>query len=212
MAMPAKRPVGVVDAAREVQVPFGIGGVAQRLADERGIGVAVAVELEIALAGDADRRRRRIAGDDGAVAVGDAHDEHQPGRQQAFFGQRRQRGGRAFQLDRVLEDLQGLVDAAEVARQLRLVGVDQLAHRLARGGLRGGAFEADEVAGDHPDRRQQQQREQRQRDVGFQPAPEPAPQRRVAGRGAVHARARCRRFRLGWHGRQSSLSAAAAPA
>ena len=56
--------VGVVDAAGEMQVPLGIGGVAQRLADEGRIGVAVAVELEVAAG-----RRRRSGGAGGLLAT-----------------------------------------------------------------------------------------------------------------------------------------------
>jgi hypothetical protein len=107
-----------------------------------------------------------------------------------------QGGGGAFQLDRILEHFQGLVDAAQVARQLCLVGVDQLLHGIGRGLPAGGALDPHEVCGGHPDRHQQQQGEQRQRDMGFQAAPEPAAQRGAALTGAVYERGSCKRFGL----------------
>ena len=129
---------GVVDAAREVQVPLRVGGVAHGLADERHVGVAVAVEAEVDLAGDVGgrgapdcwprcgRRGRRspprTPGPDGS---------------RPCSVQRGQRAGRAIQFDRVLQHFQGLVDAAQVARHLRLIGVDQFLARAARAAWRG---------------------------------------------------------------------------
>jgi hypothetical protein len=159
------------------------------------------VELEVALAGDVERGLRRIAGDDAAVTAGDADPKHQRGRQQAIAAQVRQGGAGAFQLDRVLEHLQGLVDAAQAVRQLRLIGVGQFLHRVGGGGLAGVALDVHEVGGGHPDRHQQQQRGQRQQDMGLQAAPEPAVQRRVpvAGAGIVDARRCACRFYLCCH-------------
>jgi hypothetical protein len=178
---------GVVDAAREVQVRLRVGGVAEGPADVGQGAVAVAVHREMGLARHVQPPHGWIAGDDRAVAVRDADHVHQRRRQQALAAQGVERARRAVLFDRVLEHLQGLVDSVQVARHLRLVGVDLFAGGVARGRHRGFAFDGDEVEGRDPDRHQRQQREQRQRDVGLERAPQPAGPARPGAEGAGRA-------------------------
>jgi hypothetical protein len=181
--------VGVVDAAREVQMRFGLGGVADGPADVQGAAVGGAVHGEVGLVRDVDRRGGGIAGHHGPVAVGDGGHEQHRGRQQAVAVQRGQRAVGAVLFGRVLEQLEGLVDAVQAARHLRLEGVDQFAARRARGGCAFFAFGVDEVEGRDPQRCDQREREDRQRDVGLQHRREPP---RPAGGTAQ----RWRRWRL----------------
>jgi len=184
---------GIVDAAREMQVGFVLGAVADRRAHKRQVEVIVAVVQEIGRAGDIVAASVRIAGDDAPVAVGDRHHEYQAGRQQSLFAQGRNRAGRAIQFDRVLDDLEGLVDAVQAARHLRFIRLEALARGRMDGDERGRAVGVDHAQGQDPDPRDEEDRKQRQRNMRVEAAPEPAREQRTA-------RLRARENGAGRHG------------
>ncbi len=171
-----KGAVGRVEAQAEVERPVAGVPPATRAPDYQGVGLAR--RLEVLLAGDVDSRRPRRARDDIAAGVLEGDDEEQLRRQQRPRLELREGDLPAAPLVRVLHELQGLVDFAQRAHDLRFVGLRQLQRRIHRGGLHGGALDREQLPRHSPDQSEQHDAEERQQQVRLgelsQPTMEPA--------------------------------------
>ncbi len=142
--------IGRVEPAAELQRPIlPESGPGRGRLDREGIRLALT--LEVVLVGDIGRWRRAGAGHDIAVAVRNTDDEQQGRRQQRPCFQLPQYGLPAPDLIRVFDELQGLIDFAQRAHDLRFISLGQFVARHRRGLPSCAVPDSDEVQGRPPD-------------------------------------------------------------